>query len=72
MQCIVLTVMILTITRDGRRQIVFYQSGVGSEADFAGNALPEDTLIGTRVFNVFVCLAAVADIVYSGSWDGSW
>ena len=69
MQCIVLTVMILTITRDGRRQIVFYQSGVGSEADFAGNALPEDTLIGTRGFKVFVCLA---DIVYSGSWDGGW
>lgn len=43
---------VLPRTTDGRRQIVFYQSGVGSEADFSGNALPEDTLmaaLGTAV-----------------------
>ncbi|PAV20088.1 hypothetical protein PNOK_0502200 [Pyrrhoderma noxium] len=40
------------VAKDGRRQIVFYQSGVGSEADFSGEAVNGTTLLqalGTAV-----------------------
>ena len=54
------------LDRDGRYQIVFYQSGVGSETDFAGNALPEAILISTYVF---MSIIAPADMIYRGSRD---
>ncbi|PAV20126.1 hypothetical protein PNOK_0506000 [Pyrrhoderma noxium] len=41
-----------SLSTDGRRQIVFYQSGVGSEADFAGEAVNGTTVLqalGTAV-----------------------
>ncbi|KAI0085279.1 hypothetical protein BDY19DRAFT_967219 [Irpex rosettiformis] len=55
---------VLPWSKDGRRQIVFYQSGVGSEADFDGNALPEDLMIaalGTAVASkIRDCYAFIA------------
>ncbi len=45
------TCIIVNFCRDGRRQIVFYQSGVGSEADFEGSTLPGASTLRTYILS---------------------
>jgi hypothetical protein len=62
---------LLYFFRDGSmRQIVFYQNGVGSEADFDGDNIMEDTSI--RMFH-FICFSSVIhDGLFRVTGHGCW
>jgi hypothetical protein len=44
--------MLMGFCSDGRRQIVFYQSGVGSEANFDGTSIADAVVLRASLLTV--------------------
>ena len=64
------TFMISPFSDGSMKQIVFYQSGVGSEADFNGDDIIVDPSISTLHSIYFFRLFIIK--YFRGTWNGCW